>query len=314
MVKKQIITQKKILTYLYIVLSGFLSALGYQLFVIPNQFASAGIGGICAMIQYAFGINVGYMTLLLNIPLAIAVYFLVSKALSVRAFIYTIFFSGFMVLFEYDFMQPILQPLMLQSGSTGQIIGPIMAGIIIGYSNAQMLSIGSSQGGMYYVSTLIRRFKPHVNFFWISFALNVVVAISSYFVINKGIEPVIMCIMYVFTVNVVSSMLAKQSHRAVRFEIVTQHAKEISQDIIEKLHHSATLTHGVGIYKGEETDILVCIVNTTQTAALTKILNQYPHTFAAMSYVDEVIGNFKRLNNEGQQEPQRLDVGDVRVD
>jgi len=306
--------KKKILTYLYIALSGFLSALGYQLFVIPNKFASAGIGGICSMIQYAFDINVGYMTLLLNIPLAIAVYFLVSKALSVRAFIYTIFFSGFMVVFEYDFMQPLLQPLMLKPGSTGQIIGPIMAGIIIGYSNSQMLRIGSSQGGMYYVSTLIRKYKPHVDFFWISFALNVVVAASSYFVIDNGIEPVIMCIMYVFTGNMVSSMLAKQSHRAVRFEIVTQHAKEISQDIIEKMHHSATLTHGVGIYKGEETDILVCIVNTTQTTALTKILNQYNHTFAAVSYVDEVLGNFKRLDNEGKLEPQRLDVGDVRVD
>lgn len=306
--------KKKTLTYLYIALSGFLSALGYQLFVIPNQFASAGIGGICAMIQYATGINVGYMSLILNLPLAIAVYFLVSKALSVRAFIYTIFYSVFMVLFDFDFMQPLLQPLMLEPGATGKIIGPIMAGIIIGYSSAQMVHIGSSQGGMYYVSTIIRKYKPHFDFFWVSFALNVVVAISSYFVIDNGIEPVIMCIMYVFTVNLVSSMMAKKEHRAVRFEIITQHADEISRDIIEKLHHSATLTHGVGIYKGEETDILVCIVNTTQTTALTKILNQYPHTFAAVSYVDEVIGNFKRLNNEGQQEVQHLDVGDVRVD
>ena len=30
--------------------------------------------------------------------------------------------------------------------------------------------------------------------------------------------------------------------------------------------------------------------------------------------VDEVLGNFKRLDNEGKLEPQLLDIGDVRVD
>ena len=305
--------KKKLLTYLYVAFSGFLSALGYAVFVIPNRFASAGIGGICSMIQYALGINVGYMTLLFNIPLALAVYFLVSKPLSIRAFVYTIFFSGFMVLFEVPFVANLLEPLLLRSDS-GKILGPILGGVVIGYSNAQMLSIGSSQGGMYYVSTLIKKYNPQFNFFWVSTGLNICVAVASYFVLKDGIEPVLMCILYVVICNFVNSMLTKQAHRAVRVEIITDEPDAISKDIIEKLHHSATLLPGKGIYKGEETNVLVCIINTTQTAALTKILKQYPHTFAAMSYVDEVIGNFKRLDSDGKQHPQLLDIGDVRVD
>jgi len=306
--------KKKALTYLYIIFSGFLSAVAYHLFVIPNRFASAGIGGICAMIQYTLGINVGYMTLLFNIPLALAVYFLVSKPLSIRAFVYTIAFSGFMVLFEQPFMAPLLEPLIYQTESTSKIMGPILGGVVMGYSNAQMLSIGSSQGGMYYVSTLIKKYKPQFNFFWISISLNVIVAVASYFVLGDGIEPVLMCILYFFVSNMVNSMLTKKAHRAVRVEIITQEPDAISRDIIEKLHHSATLLPGKGIFKGKETSVLVCIVNTTQTAALTKILKQYPHTFAAMSYVDEVIGNFKRLDSDGKLNPQLLDTGDVRVD
>ena len=45
----------------------------YQLFIFPNRFAPAGLNGICTMIQYVFHINVGYMSLLINIPLALLV-------------------------------------------------------------------------------------------------------------------------------------------------------------------------------------------------------------------------------------------------
>ena len=304
--------KKKLLTYLYIAFSGLLSALAYELFVIPNKFAPAGIGGICTMIQHLLGINVGYMTLLFNIPLALAVYFLVSKPMSIRAFLYTCCFSGFMVLFDY--IEPVLAPFVYQTDSTSKILGPLVGGIIMGYSCSQLLKVGTSQGGLYYVSSLIKKYKPHFNFFWVSFTLNVLVAVASYFVYRNGIEPVLLCILYFFTSSMVNSMLTRKTHRAARFEIITQCPEEISRDIIEKMHHSATLLPGKGIFKGQETSVLVCIVNTNQSAALSALLKKYPHTFVAVSYVDEVLGNFKRLDTNGNPEQQLLDTGDTRVD
>ena len=69
---------KKVITYLCIVAIAMICALNYNLFIFPNKFAPAGINGICTMIQYLTGINVGYMSLLINIPLAIWVYLKVS--------------------------------------------------------------------------------------------------------------------------------------------------------------------------------------------------------------------------------------------
>ena len=63
-------TGKLALTYLFIIFNGMLCALSYRLFVFPNKFAPAGIGGITTMVQYIFNINVGYLTLLINVPLA----------------------------------------------------------------------------------------------------------------------------------------------------------------------------------------------------------------------------------------------------
>ena len=53
------------LTYFVIALIAVISALNYELFIFPNKFAPAGLNGICTMIQYVFGINVGYMSLII---------------------------------------------------------------------------------------------------------------------------------------------------------------------------------------------------------------------------------------------------------
>ena len=42
---------KKIWTYLVIASIAMLAALNYEVFVFPNQFAPAGLNGICTMVQ-----------------------------------------------------------------------------------------------------------------------------------------------------------------------------------------------------------------------------------------------------------------------
>ena len=79
---------KKILTYLVIMFIAVICALNYELFIFPNRFAPAGLNGICTMIQYIFGINIGYMSMIINVPLALIVYFLVSKPLAIRSMVY----------------------------------------------------------------------------------------------------------------------------------------------------------------------------------------------------------------------------------
>ena len=81
-------TLKKVWTYLVIAAVAFLSALNYELFVFPNQFAPSGVNGICTMIQYVTGISVGYLSLLINLPLAIWCYYEVSKPVAIRSMVY----------------------------------------------------------------------------------------------------------------------------------------------------------------------------------------------------------------------------------
>ena len=300
---------KKLLTYLVIALNAVVSALIYQLFVFPNNFAPAGVGGICTMIQYVFGINVGYLSLLINLPLAIAVYFLVSKPMALRSMFHVLIFS--LALVALDYVDLSAFEYHTETG-TSAILGPLVGGLGMGYLCALMVRIGGHQGGVYFAGSLVHRVRPDFNMFWVSFALNVMVACVSYFVYGMRIEPVLLCVIYCFATSLVNDKIAKGDRSAVRFEIITDHPDQISDAIIHQLRHSATLLPGKGIYKGKETSVLICVVNNTQAAALSAMIRNYPDTFAIMSSVSEVMGNFKRIDTKGRQEVSLLDQGDHR--
>ena len=298
---------KKLLTYVVICAVAVMAALNYQLFVFPNKFAPAGLNGICTMIQYITGISVGYMSLLINIPLAVFVYLKVSKSLAMRSMFYVAVFSVMLVVLE---KVDLSQFAYYTENGTSTILGPLAAGIIFGAGYSVLVQGSANSGGTDFVAAIIHKYRPEMNMFYIIFALNVTVAVSSYFVYDYQIEPVLLCILYSFMSSTVSDRMTKSGRAAVRFEIITDYPEEIGQKIIQKLRHSATVVPARGMYSGKEVNMLICVVNKGQMAKLADIIRSYPHTFAIMSSVNEVVGNFKKIDRSGKQEQDLLDHGD----
>lgn len=303
-------TAKKILTYAVIMAIAAVCALNYELFVFPNRFAPAGLNGICTMIQYIFGINIGYLSLIINVPLALLVYFLVSKPLAVRSMVYVGTFSIAAILLDYVDLSGFVY---YTETGTSAILGPLVAGIIFGGCYALLLQASAYSGGTDFIASIIHKYYPEKSVFFLIFAMNVAVAIASYFVYDYQIEPVILCILYSFTSSTVSERLTKNGRSAVRFEIITEYPKEISNDIIYKLHHSVTLIPGRGMYLNKEVNMLFCVVNNNQVAKLAAICRAYPNTFAIIDPVSEVIGNFKKIDKSGKQEKPLLDHADGKA-
>ena len=301
---------KKPLTYLVIALMAACNALNYQIFVFPNKFAPAGINGICTMIQHLTGISVGYMSLLVNIPLAIWVYLKVSKTLALRSMTYVVVSSVMLVIFNGMDMSAIAYA---TENGTSTILGPLVGGIAYGTLYSIIVRASATTGGTDFIAAIIHKYRPDKSMFWIIFALNVFVAFMSFFVYDFKIEPVIMCILYCFTSSMVTDKMSKSGRAAVRFEIVTDYPEEISDIIIHKLHHSATLLPGRGMYRGKEVSVLICVVNKSQMARLADIVRMYPNTFAVMSSVNEVMGNFMKIDTHGNREKDILDHGDVEI-
>ena len=262
------------------------------------------------MIQYISGISVGYLSLVVNIPLAVLVFFKVSKPLAVRSMVYVVVFSvGLLVLDRVDLSAFAYAT----ENGTSRILGPLTAGIIMGFLYSILIKASAYTGGTDFVAAIIHSKHPEQSVFGLSFTMNAMVAIASYFVYDYKMEPVLLCILYSFASSNMAERFLKNGRSAVRFEIVTNSPEELSKEIIENLHHTATVFPAKGMYNGREVSIVMCVVNNTQVAALSGIVEHYPHTFAIMSQVSQVMGNFRHFSKEGQEVVPVLDQGDGKT-
>ena len=297
---------KKTLTYLMIIGLAMVCALNYQLFVAPNSFAPSGLTGICTMIRHITGINVGYLSLIINVPLAIMAWKSISKSMAIRSMVYVLANSlALIVLGNIDLSAFTYST----ANGTSTILGPLVAGVINGACYSMLAKYSASSGGIDFIAAVIRKYRPQQDFFWITFAINCCIAGTSYFVFGFQIEPVILCIMFCFTASTVSDSLMKSGRSAVRCEIITEYPEEMSQDIISRLHRSATVVPAKGMYLGRETNILICVMGRDQLPVLSDIVRAYPNSFAVLSTASGVIGNFKQRDMYGNRKKELFDTG-----
>ena len=303
-------TLKKIWTYLVIACVAMVAAVSYELFVFPNQFAPSGLNGICTMIQHVSGVSVGYLSLLINVPLALWCYFTVSKPVALRSMVYVLTFSvGLLILDHVDLSAFAYAT----DNGTSKILGPLVAGIIMGYVYSILMKASAYSGGTDFISAIVHKYNPNKSVLGMSFTINVFIAIASYFVYGYQMEPVILCIIYSFASSTVGERLQKSGREAICFEIITDYPAEISKEIIAKIHHTTTLIPAKGMYSGRETNMLICVVNKTQATTVSRIIRKYPNTFAIMDPVSEVMGNFKNLSGDGKPVKAILDRGDGKT-
>ena len=291
-------------SYIIVLLVAFVMALNYQLFVFPNSFAPAGVNGLLTMIQYALGIKVSFASIVINIPLALICFLLDNKTRALRSLAYSIAFSVFLALMENLDMSKFVY-----SSTVSTFVGPAVAGLISGACGYVMHSLNGHLGGTEFVATLIHRKKPSFNFFSVIFALNVAVAAISYFVYDYKIEPVLMCILYCYFSTAVRDNMNRKYKSAVRCEIITDDPQKLCDEVIHKLHHSATIFPAKGAFTGRDKSVIVCIVNPSQVTELTRLVTQFPGSFVALSQVSNVIGNFKRLDSHGNRPVEVYDSG-----
>lgn len=303
-------TMRKVLTYFVIAGVAFLSAVNYEIFVFPNQFAPSGLNGICTMVQYLTGISVGYLSLLINIPLALWCYFEVSKPMALRSMVYVGVFSLGLVILDHVDLSAFAYA---TENGTSKILGPLVGGIIQGYVYSILAKSSAYSGGTDFISAIVHKRNPTKSVFGFSFIMNVVIAVCSYFVYDYKMEPVILCIIYSYLASSVGDRLMKSGREAICFEIITEHPQEISDEIIRMTRHTTTLLPAKGMYSGKEKNMLVCVVNKTQAATVARICRSYPNTFAVMDPVGEVMGNFKDLKMDGTKVLHVLDSGDGKT-
>ena len=284
--------KNKVTSWLIFPLLAAVYALAYRLFVFPNDFAPAGVGGIATMVQYVFRFDAGYLTLLINLPLLIAAWFVTDREFVLKSALFTLCFSGFLVLFNHIDFTPYQY---YTENGTSNVLAPVAAGTVVGFLYGTSVRLGGSTGGIDIVGEMVHRKRPEYNMVWVSFIINACIAAASYFVYNYKFEPVICCIVYSFVTTSVANSVLKGYHAALKFEIVTDKPEELSQELMEKLLHGVTMVSAEGAYTHAQKSLVICIVNKHQIADIERIVSSYPGSFAYVTAVSATVGNFVRV-------------------
>ena len=288
------------LVYLQILAAATITAFTYQLFIVPNDFAPAGLNGVATMVQYKTGFSIGYMSLLINVPICLFAIFAIDRRFGVRSLFYCVAYS---VIFL--FVQRLgLEAFQYNAADKDTIYPVILSGVFLGGVYGIVFRQNASTGGIDVVSKYITKKRPELNFFWIAFTLNVFVAAASFFVYAKPDEtgalvynykPVCNCILYYFITTFTGNQLIRSTKTAIKVTVVTPHGEALEKEILEKLHHSCTKLPATGAYTGKPMDVLLCVINKHQLVELRAIVKAYPDTFSFSEVVNQTYGNFRKV-------------------
>ena len=284
------------LTYVLISLIAAVDAFVSVIFVYPNDFAPEGVYGLVTMAQHILNFSAGYMFFIVNIPMVVAAFFVLNKRFAIKNFLYVIFFSVMCLVFQNIISSFDLSQIEYRAQTPeSSVVLAIGIGAFNGITYALTVTMGGSTGGTDILAALINKFKPAFNTVWIIFTANAGVAAASYFVYGRDMFPVLMSVICSFVGGFVSDTLLKGANSALKFEVITTEPDKLANEIMTELEHGCTKLPAYGMYLGEKSSMLICVVNTRQRADFERIISRHTGTFAYCSQVRRTYGYFERI-------------------
>ncbi|MFD0586669.1 YitT family protein [Paenibacillus sp. GCM10027627] len=260
-------------------LGSLLVAAGFNLFLIPHQLLSGGLSGISMMIGYITGGNIGWLYLVLNIPVLIWGWFILGK----RFIIWSIYSVLSATLF--------LQLIPVVEVADDLLLGAVFGGVIIGFGSGLALRHGGSSGGFDIVASIVTR-KRDLPIGMIIFLLNgFVIAILIFFTQNW--ELALYSLIAIFSAGKVVDLIHVKHLKVTAFIITTK-----TEDILAKLlthPRGITIMKTRGAYSSNERDMLMTVRTKFELAELCKVIIAIdPHAFINIVETVGIVGDFRK--------------------
>lgn len=269
--------------YAAILLGAVLTALGLDLFLVPNRIAAGGVSGLATVIHYWTGAGVGFIMLLINLPLLWASLRMLGHEFVVRTLFGTIALS--VATDVLAFLPPLtLDPLL------ASFYGGILSGVGIGIT----LKWRGSTGGTDLAATLVHRYiKTSVGQALILIDFGIILLAGIAF---RSAELALYALITLFLTSRTIDVVQEGMIYAKAAYIISDRTEEIARRVLDELGRGATILQGWGAYTGRERRVLLVIVARSEIAQLKEIaLSQDPRAFVVISEAHEVLGEGFKL-------------------
>lgn len=269
-----------------IVIAGaFLNALAINLFLIPANVYSSGFTGIAQLLskvlteQTPFNVSMGFLLLLLNIPVAILGWLKVGKSFTVYSFLSVVLTSLF------------LEMIPITRVSSDILLNAVFGGVILAIGVGITLKWGASTGGLDIIAMILSRMKDKPIGTYL-FILNGIIIITAG--ILFGWEKALYTIVSLYaSTRVVDAIHTSQAKLTAM--VITKKADELKTAIHSQLVRGITMIPAKGGFSNEPRDIMMIVITRYELYDLERIIKEIdPNAFTNIIQTTGIFGFFRR--------------------
>lgn len=272
-----------------IILGDTLFALGFNLFLEPNGLNAGGLSGLAMVLVQLLGFGtVGIITAVVNLPLFI----IGGKKLGKNFFFGSLLGMIFLSL-TIDLLAGLPIP------KVEPLIAAIYGGVICGIGLGIVFVSGATTGGSDIVVRLLKLRYRHVPIGIINICFDLCVATLTGLTFQNINSALYSGVAIFITGNVVDAVVYRFDYSKVALIISPQY-EEIAKMITGQLERGATYLHGQGVYKGNDTKVILTAVKKQQLPELKQLVSEIdPNAFVIVQEAHQVLGDgFSRYSRE----------------
>lgn len=268
-----------------VIVGAFLNALAINLFLVPANVYSSGFTGVAQLLSKVLSehtplnISMGFLLLLLNIPVAILGWLKVGRSFTIYSFLSVAISSLFLELI------PITQV------SKDILLNAVFGGVILAVGVGLTLKWGASTGGVDIIAMVLSRMKdkPIGSYMFI---MNAVIIITAGFL--YGWEKALYTIVSLYAATRVVDAIHTR-HAKLTAMIITKKADELKNAIHSQLVRGITMIPAKGAFSNESRDMLMIVITRYELYDLERIISEVdPNAFTNIVQTTGIYGFFRK--------------------
>ena len=273
-------------------------ALGWSIFLLPNNLIGGGVSGFASILYYATGLSMGLTYFVLNVILLIVGTKILGTGFGGKT-IYAIFMTSIMLslmpkIIPSDFIHEF-------AISNGKMICTILGGIIAGFGIGLSISQGGSTGGTDIVALVWCKFSP-ASPGRVILIVDVVIILSSLMFpsytetgellpFTDKLAIIVYGLIQVTVSGYAIDMYLSGSKQSVQAFIFTKKVDEMADAIAFDMKRGVTVIPAKGWFSKEERNVLMVVTRKTDLNLLLRYVKGIdPDAFLSVSSVMGVYG------------------------
>ena len=274
-----------LLDILFDIAGGLLIGLSVNFFTAPNHMAPGGVTGIATLINYVFGIPIGTMSFIINVPLMIVAFKYLGRNFSVSTLR-----SMTILSICVDLVANLMALTKLSGYSGDPLMASLMGGVLTGAGLALVFLRGSTTGGLDIVMRLLKRKYPHMSAGHLLFMADACVLITS-IIIYGNVESGLYGLVCIFANSKMLDAVLYGGDKGKSIMIVSEKSTEIAKAINNDVRRGVTMLSGQGAYSEQDRKVVLCAVRDNQYPAVKKLVHGIdPNAFIIVNNATEILG------------------------